>query len=32
MTLYHIEYVEVGSILVLHGTIGVIGCDQVINN
>jgi hypothetical protein len=30
MTLYHIKYVEVGSILVLHGIIGVIGCDQVV--
>jgi hypothetical protein len=30
MTLYHIRYVEVGSILVLPGTIGVIGCDQVV--
>jgi hypothetical protein len=30
MTLYDIGYVEVGSILVLLGTIGVIGCDQVV--
>jgi hypothetical protein len=30
MTLYHIGYVEVGSILVLPGTIGVIGCDQIV--
>jgi hypothetical protein len=30
MTLYHIGYVEVGNILVLPSTIGVIGCDQVV--
>jgi hypothetical protein len=28
MTLYHIGYVEVGSILVLLCTIGITGCDQ----
>jgi hypothetical protein len=30
MILYHIRYFEVGSILVLAGTIGVTGCDQVV--
>jgi hypothetical protein len=30
MTLYHIGYVEVGSILILLGTIGVTCCDQVV--
>ncbi len=30
MTLYHIGYVEVGNILVLHGIIGVKGCDHVV--
>jgi hypothetical protein len=30
MTLYHIRYVEVGNISILHGTIGEIGCDQVV--
>jgi hypothetical protein len=29
MTLYHIGYVEIGNMLVLLGTIGVIGCDKV---
>jgi hypothetical protein len=30
MTLNHIGYVEVGSLLILPSIIGVIGCDQVI--
>jgi hypothetical protein len=30
MTLYHIGYVEVGSILVLVGTICVTSCDQIV--
>jgi hypothetical protein len=30
MTLYHIGYVEIGSILVLLGTIGVTSCDHVV--
>jgi hypothetical protein len=30
MTLYHIGYVEITSILVLLSTICVIGCDQVV--
>jgi hypothetical protein len=30
ITLYHIGYVEIGSILVLPDTIGVIGWDQIV--
>jgi hypothetical protein len=30
MTLYHIGYVEVGNILVLSDTIGLIGYDHVV--
>jgi hypothetical protein len=30
MTLYHIGYVEISNILILPGTIGVTGCDQVV--
>jgi hypothetical protein len=30
MILYHIEYVEIGSIPVLPNTIGVIGYDHVV--